>query len=78
MSNNRPIIVEHYPAGLLPEELRQGIPEDQKVRVTVESEAASQENEARASKSYVGSAVGVYADPDTAKSILRHLRDEWE
>ena len=78
MSNNRPIIIEHYPASLLPEELRQGIPEDQKVRVTVETEGANRENEARDLKSFVGSAMGVYPDPDTAKSILRHLRDEWE
>lgn len=77
MTTNRPIIIEHYPAGLLPEELRQGIPGDQKVRVTVESEGALSED-ARTLKSFVGSAAGVYRDPDTATKIVRHLRDEWE
>lgn len=75
MSEKRKIIVEDYPVEKLPEDLRRGIEQLGKVRVTVET---ANTDRGKPLASFVGSARGCYATPEDAVSAIRSLRDEWE
>ncbi len=70
------IVVEHYPAGKLPEELRRGLAAGQVVRVTVEAETAAASP--RLLSEMLGCAKGLYQTPDEAVAFIRALRDEWD
>lgn len=75
MSEKRKIVVEDYPIEKLPEDLRRGMEQLGKVRVTVESANSDRE---KPLASFVGSATGCYATPEDAVLAVRSLRDEWE
>jgi hypothetical protein len=75
MSEKQKIIVENYPVEKLPEDLRRGMEQLGKVRVTVETANSDREKPLAA---FVGSAKGCYATPEEAVSAVRSLRDEWE
>lgn len=75
MGEIRKIVIEHYPAHKLPEELRRGIAPKDNVRVTVESEDVDQPTPLT---SFIGSAKGCYLSPDDAVTGIRSLRDDWE
>ena len=77
MGEEKKIIVEHYPAAKLPEELRRGLETGQMVRVTVEAEAEPAVSK-RSLTSFVGAAKGIYPTPEDALEAIRALRDEWE
>ena len=77
MGEIKKIVVEHFPADKLPEELRRGIESGQMVRVTVESDAEeTAASEPRTLMSFLGSAPGLYATPEEATAFIRSLRDE--
>jgi hypothetical protein len=73
MGEHRKIVVEHYPAGRLPDELRPGIDADSTVRVTVEAEQEG--TRTRALKPLLGSGPGAYSEEE-AVTFIRRLRDE--
>jgi hypothetical protein len=75
MGETKKIVVENYPAHKLPEELRRGLEQQGKVRVTIESADACRE---KSLVSFVGSAAGCYPTPEDANNAIRTLRDEWE
>lgn len=75
MPETRKIVIEHYPAHKLPEDLRRGLEELGHVRVTVESEDVDRPTPLT---SFIGSAKGCYLSPKDAVTGIRSLRDEWE
>lgn len=71
------IMLEHYPASKLPDDLRAGMPADATVRVTVEEEARPSREEllsllANARRNAKGVAL------EEAVLRIRELRDEWD
>jgi hypothetical protein len=76
MGETRKIVVENYPAHMLPEDLRGQLGSEGTVKVTVER---SEPQKARRPLSeYVGAGKGLYATPEDALKAIRSLRDEWE
>lgn len=76
MGENSKIVTEHYPEDKLPDEPRRGL-EGQMVRVTVEAEAATCQNQLpRTFRSFLGSAPGLYNSPEEVVAFIRGLRDE--
>ena len=70
------IIVDPFPARNLPRELRQGLEDGDRVRVTIEDATPVQSPE-RSLRLFVGAARGAYATPDDALSAIRSLREDW-
>lgn len=74
------IVLEHYPAAKLPEELREGIEPGASVRVTVEEEARRKpldpEKLLELMRAAQANAPGTTLDEAVAR--IRALRDEWE
>ncbi|MGE0501215.1 MAG: hypothetical protein AB7O76_09735 [Rhizobiaceae bacterium] len=74
------IVLEHYPASRLPEELREGIEAGASVRVTVEEESRrpplSREELLASLRNARKHATGVTLDEAVAR--VRELRDEWD
>lgn len=73
MGEHNKVIIEHYPAEKLPEELRPGIDTSRTVRVTVEPEPKAAPG--RALSPLLGTARGTYNEEE-AVSFIRRLRDE--
>jgi hypothetical protein len=70
------IVIERYPVENLPPELRTGLSNGQRVRVTVEtSEGGTPLRPERPLLSYMGAGKGVYTEHE-AVSVIRQLRDE--
>ncbi|MER8881546.1 hypothetical protein NKL07_12135 [Mesorhizobium sp. C280B] len=73
------IILEHYPASKLPDELRKGIAPSASVKVTVEEEAnrpLGREQLLELMRDAQANAPGTSLDEAVAR--VRALRDEWE
>ena len=74
------IVLEHYPASKLPEELRESIAPDATMRVTVEEEShrapLTREELLRSLREARRNAPGVTLEEAVAR--IRALRDEWE
>jgi hypothetical protein len=73
MNEQKKIIVEHYPAKKLPDELRRGIDDRSTVRVTVEAEPDG--DLLRPLLPLLGTGHGAYSEEE-AVSFIRRLRDE--
>ena len=71
------IVVDPFPARNLPKELRRGLGDDDRVRVTIEDATLVQTPE-RTLRSFVGSACGAYASPDDALAAIRSMREDWQ
>jgi len=78
MGETKKIVVEHFPADKLPEELRRGLESGDLVRVTVESETESVTPPYRSLSDFVGAGRGLYSTPEEATDFIRNLRDEWD
>ena len=79
MGETKKIVVEHFPADKLPEELRRGIESGEMVRVTVEANGPRDISlTAKPIDEFYGCAKGFYANQgiDPAE-FIRQLRDEW-
>ncbi|ESY74362.1 hypothetical protein NKJ90_21595 [Mesorhizobium sp. M0051] len=73
------IILEHYPASKLPDELREGIALSASVKVTIEEEAKQplgRKQLLELMRNAQANAVGTSLDEAVAR--VRALRDEWE
>ncbi|MCF6115005.1 MULTISPECIES: hypothetical protein [Mesorhizobium] len=73
------VILEHYPASKLPDELRKGIAPSASVKVTVEEEAnrpLGREQLLELMRNAQANAPGTSLDEAVAR--VRALRDEWE
>lgn len=73
------VILEHYPASKLPDELREGIALSASVRVTVEEEAKRPLNHTRLlelMRNAQANAAGTSLEEAVAR--VRALRDEWD
>jgi hypothetical protein len=73
------IVLEHYPASKLPEELREGIAPDSSVKVTVEEETKkplSREELLELMREARAHAPGTTIEEAVAR--IRTLRDEWD
>ncbi|MER9581766.1 hypothetical protein [Mesorhizobium sp. M0276] len=73
------IILEHYPASKLPDELREGIALSASVKVTIEDEAKQplgRKQLLELMRNAQANAVGTSLDEAVAR--VRALRDEWE
>lgn len=75
------IVLEHYPASKLPDEVRGSIPRDALVDVTVEevpavTPAITMEELLRRTEEYQRTAPGVTIEEAVAR--IRELRDEWD
>lgn len=75
------IVLKHYPASKLPEELRSGLAADASVRVTVEEEAvpsASSVEELGRQLQDVRRNLRSRVPLEEAVRRIRELRDEWD
>jgi DNA invertase Pin-like site-specific DNA recombinase len=73
------IVREHYPAAQLPEELREGLPNDSVVRVTVELERRGQsKDEMLKQLELVRRTLPRFVTVEEAVARVRELRDEWD
>lgn len=74
------IILEHYPASKLPEDLREGIPPNASVTVTVQEEAGRKPLDAKRlvelMRAAQANAPGTTLEGAVGR--VRALRDEWE
>jgi lipoate-protein ligase A len=72
------IVLEHYPASKLPQELRKGIADGASVRVTIEEELRplTRKEFLASLKEARRNAKGVTIEEAVAR--VRELRDEWE
>ena len=74
------IVIEHYPASKLPDEVRGSIPRDALVDVTVEESspplAISHEELVMRTQKYWRTAPGTTIEEAIAR--IRELRDEWD
>ena len=74
------IVLEHYPASKLPEELRKGLASDASVRITVEEEShrapLTREELLKSFRDARDRASGVTLEEAVAR--VRELRDEWD
>ncbi len=75
MGEIKKIIVEHYPAERLPEDLLRAIGGAGPVRITVEREAEPSEAERTSILDLLGAGSGCYAENEVVSDI-RKLRDE--
>ncbi len=77
MGEGKKIVVEHYPAERLPEDLRRALGSTAgQVRITVESETRGNgSSEAVTLAGMIGTGRGVYAEGEVVDAI-RALRDE--
>lgn len=74
------IVLEHYPAAKLPDDLRRGIPAKASVKVTIEEEprrTASAEEMFQQWK-HVRNNLRRKVSIEEAVSRIRELRDEWD
>ena len=76
MTEMKKIVVEGFPVERLPEEVRRGIENGQKVKVTVEAQSDGTHQDRRSMRSFLGSAPGLYAGPQDAVEFIRSLREE--
>lgn len=73
------IVLEHYPASDLPNDMREGIPGDAKVRVTIEEEIQRPSfSEIRKQLEQVRSKLPRNVTVEEAVQRVRDLRDEWD
>lgn len=74
------VVYKELLAAELPEELRDGIPPDRRVRVRVEEVAPVGDTEERLARfrRYVGAARDRGTTVDEAVERIRQLRDEWD
>ena len=74
------IVLEHYPASKLPEELREGIAGDAAVTVTVEVESREPKLSWDEMLELVGKvqAKGYNTSLEESVTRVRELRDEWD
>lgn len=73
------IVREHYPASMLPEELRAGLPSDASVTVTVEEERSPITKEELARQiAKVRRHLVKRVTIEEAVARVRELRDEWD
>ena len=70
------IVLEHYPAEKLPEDLRAGLPADARVRVTVESEPTIKPIKSFAE--LLALRRPPYRTSEDIVREIRELRDEWD
>ena len=74
MPESAKIVIDHYPADKLPEDIRRLV-DTKNVRLTIEAEDLPED---RSLRSFIGAGKGVYASPEQAVATIRHVRDEWE
>lgn len=75
------IVLEHYPVSKLPEELREGLPADASVKITVEEEQARQPLTADEMHQHwveVRKNLKHEVTVEDAVARIRELRDEWD
>lgn len=77
MKNPVRIVVDPFPARNLPRQLREGLDDNDSVRVTIEDSSPVVTTE-KPLRSFVGAARGAYASPDDALDAIRSLRDDWQ
>jgi hypothetical protein len=67
------IVIEHYPAEKLPEELRGSLPPKSRVTVTVAEEVLAPPR--RKLQDFIGAGKGLYRSPEHVLEFLREGRD---
>lgn len=74
------IILEHYPASKLPEDLREGIPPSASVTITVQEEAGREPLDAKKLVELMQAAQANAPGTTLEDAVgrVRTLRDEWE
>lgn len=74
------IILEHYPASKLPEDLREGIPPGASVTVTIQEEADRKPPDAKKLLELMQAAQANAPGTTLEEAVgrVRTLRDEWE
>jgi hypothetical protein len=72
------IIRDHYPARSLPEDLRSGLRPDSLVRVVIEEEQVSSQQQQKHLRDILIEARKAEPSDDDAVTRIRKLRDEWE
>lgn len=72
------VVRKAYPVSKLPQDLRDGLPADAMVRVTIETESDARPRPLPSFSSLIGALPPFHGTPEEAVAAVRALRDEWD